>query len=106
MSRVLNARCDDPNDPVSILASKLDTTYRESIAMCCATLYGQVTHTCSQHGFDCPDSLVQIGIGGPFEAPKPFWCGAAGNATYEIAFCPFCGKSLPKLENPLTITPK
>lgn len=76
---------------------------RDKIAFCCEFLKQQITSHCEQHGYDCPDWLVSIGIGvdndgdvlnGPHHL---MWQGNAGNATYQIRFCPSCGAQLPDL---------
>lgn len=96
-TRVINLGADDPTDPVEILREKWKTA-RGDIGFCCETLADQIMTPCNHHGFDCPDYLIQIGITG-FQNPRAFWCGAAGNATYEVKFCPWCGSKLPELKN-------
>lgn len=85
--RVLNIHGDD--------LSRMTTEQRNVIKFCCATLKQQIFNKCSQHGYDCPDNLIQIGVGAK---EKFFWCGEAGNASYRIEYCPFCGTKLPSLE--------
>lgn len=99
-TRVSNLRADDPQDPIEILRKKWETE-RMNISFCCDALRQQIITGCSHHGWSCPDYLIQIGITG-FNKPRAFWCGAAGNASYEISFCPFCGTKLPELKDTYT----
>jgi len=64
---------------------------RHKLKFCCKTLKQQILNKCSQHGFECPDNLIQIAHG---IDNKPFWCGVARNADYEVSYCPFCGSKL------------
>lgn len=75
-------------------APAFDEDKRQSIKFCCDTLRQQVLHKCEQHGYNCPDNLVQIR---PGMKDGFFWVARAQNADYQISFCPFCGKKLPIL---------
>lgn len=85
-NRVLNIGGDD--------LVPMSAAQRNEIKFCCETLKQQILNECSAHGFSCPDNLIQIGID---MNEKYFWCGEAGNASYAIAYCPFCGSKLPML---------
>ena len=88
----------DLNDPVEILREKIKTMDRNKIPFCCESFKIQITRGCEEHGYDCPDYFIKIGITLPLDKPKMFWCGEAKNASYKISFCPFCGTKLPSLE--------
>lgn len=100
MSQVLNVGSDDPNDPVAIVRERWKTE-RHNIPFCCEELKQQITKGCDLHGYECPDYFVQIGIPFSWKTPMAYWCGQAGNASYKISHCPFCGTKLPKLKNVL-----
>ena len=96
MSRILVCKSDDPQDPIAKMWAKVHSLDREAIDFCCEALYCQVTRKCDLHGWECPDYFIQIGVAG-IRKPVPAWTGVAGNATYEVKFCPFCGKKLPEI---------
>jgi len=60
--------------------------------ICCAVMKEQSEH-CSQHKFDCPDYVVRYK-----DVTRSFYLDAE-NAAYEMYFCPWCGKTLPKSLN-------
>lgn len=63
---------------------------------CCKTMKQQLTDRCEQHGQECPDNVIHIGVGTliPEQRGKLFL--EAKNATYSFQYCPWCGKELPK----------
>jgi hypothetical protein len=83
---------------VGALKTRIDSFDRATLPVCCEGFRCQVTKKCEQHGWNCPDYFIKIGVTGNICSPRPFWMIHAENATYEISYCPFCGKQLPSLE--------
>ena len=54
---------------------------------CCATMDRQLNYICEQHGLRCPDIAIRKNINNEYYL-------FASNATYGIAYCPWCGKKL------------
>lgn len=57
---------------------------------CCKTMKQQLTDRCEQHHKNCPDNVITVGQ----NSGKLYL--SAENADYAFAFCPWCGKAVPK----------
>lgn len=53
---------------------------------------GQLNKECSQHGYNCPDFVVQMRADGDLVL-------VAINATYTMTFCPWCGMQVQQEEH-------
>lgn len=55
----------------------------------------QTTARCEQHGQDCPDNVIHVGVGNLIPEYKGKLFLEAKNATYDFKFCPWCSKEIP-----------
>ncbi len=89
---------DESDKTFDALKAKLAAFDMSTLPFCCDFLKGHLSHKCKQHGNDCPDHMITIGVGGGWKNPHVLWFGHSPNATYFVKFCPWCAAELPPLD--------